>query len=551
MLTKKMTTIILGSVAGSAGVVGGVVAGVAANPEVISNSAIVDTDIINDASVQDIVIYEKEIIISEASNEQLDSAINKYVDEIIASLNGQNVNIEYKQGSAIYKSGSIPMAEFIATPVEKHAWSDGSLGSKTIKITFINVNVVPIIYSDAEAPTMDIFNLKVSLSRKSDLELNNFLSNLNLNILNFANYAEYGMHYKNVELSYVENSANVDTKTFNIRVYPTVKHEWVTGGDMQKIITVSINDLVIVSATAPNESNYVSTIELLKSNDELLNEHLMQIDFNNSKLLENTTDFNNVDLKYIQNSANVNEQTFSLTATPLEGHEWTTGGNYTKNIKVTINKLVINSAFIYSDSMMARDIFIDYANSTDLNRVLSQMDFAGGFRILLTNGNQFKNVNISYVNNSANFEQNYFLLSATPTSGFYWDDGTTSSRYIKVNIPANRLKLYMSVPSRTEIDLWYNKIFAQENNKTYLECVFSPENIDLLFKTIDSKFYGLHTISYINTSMKLHSNDTKADITVNVELKQVSSKYTLVWLDGSTSGTKQMIVTVGGFRFVK
>lgn len=554
MLTKKMTTLILGSVAGTAGVVSGTTVGVSVNSTSITQDSTIDQDIqlLNDASVNEKTIFADKLTISSATNASLESAILSNIESIKAKMNGVQVEIEYMIGSASYFDASNSSAKFYVNPVEGHSWDDFTTTQKTVIVSFSNVSILTqAVANDAYAPETDVFTSKITLSSANDLELNKWLNAMNFNTISFVQKVQYGSLYKNVDLKFVEYSGSCETKTFRVQVTPSANHTWSNGTTSAKEIVVAINELYIVNSKAPTQSNIAIQVSLNKLTNDALDQELQKYDFSIPAILDNSSEYANVYIEYVVGSADVNAKTCKLTVTPLNGSMFTDGTTTSKTVLVNIPKLTLNCSMMLSETTLNTKVYVNSTSDTDLNTALSALNFTSNFQSLLSNGSEFKNVSVSYVNGSANFANNFFTLAVTPKTGYYWSDNSSSTRYAKVNISKQNLNVRVSVPSTTTIQLWGNKIIDPVGGKTFLQCLFTDEAISLLYSKINSTFFGVTSKYWLEGSQSLNNKYTEGKITVAVELANNSTNnYTLVWQDGSNAAVKNITVTVTGFKFL-
>lgn len=207
--------------------------------------------------------------------------------------------------------------------------------------------------------------------------------------------------------------------------------------DDVKTITLSDNDVY----TPLIHPNAVSVY-----NSQGLNRYLGTNVFTRSinfTYLKNFSSYSNVDLKYVDGSANFDTGTFQISATPKKGYVFATR-EASKIINVSLNLYVSKAAdasVAQSDSLignidLSANSIID--NST-LNTYLIKLLGVDSSKMvskatLLNNYVKYRNVNIKYVDNSADFANKTFKLSVTPNTGHTWVDGSSSSKTVTVSL---------------------------------------------------------------------------------------------------------------------
>ena len=266
----------------------------------------------------------------------------------------------------------------------------------------------------ATAPDEDIFTLQIALSSLNNTNLNNYLTNISeTNIINdyyyFHKNFENSDQYSHVYVSYVPNSIDYSKKTFEISVIPTEKATWENTNDKtQKIIKVRMDkNASIPDATVPikprNNAFYLtiydSTIKTNSTNEDL-NKWFINY-FKNYKLSDfsaiNSSDYSykNVELSYVENSADIKQKTFKMKATPKANHSW------------------VNSAF-YNDTIT--DSFTLDVSITDLTFYDKSVTLPSSWAINWVVNSEFKFTYLN-VNNFDWYCLGWFL---DPDFDYYW-----------------------------------------------------------------------------------------------------------------------------------
>ncbi len=283
---------------------------------------------------------------------------------------------------------------------------------------------------------------------------NDCLKNL-FSSLKIEDYLENKDEYQNVSISYVDNSGDLDQKTFSISVTPTEGFEWEDKSTNPKTVTVFIQKLttellepVKELAYLPKLLNDFFTYDIKYSGTQDntgLNGYLKNL-FSSLKFedyLENKDEYKNVSFSFVNNSANWTDKSFKISVAPTEGSEWEDKSTNSKTVTVVLQKF---SVATIQDATAPTKAKINQAISERLT-ILSDKDLGDAIsynlskKLITMSANDntstnFLNVNVAYVQNSASIKNKNFKLNIVPANGHSWKDtNTTEIRTIVVDIP--------------------------------------------------------------------------------------------------------------------
>ncbi|MDE5545242.1 MAG: hypothetical protein K2N92_01725 [Malacoplasma sp.] len=234
--------------------------------------------------------------------------------------------------------------------------------------------------------------------------------------------------FANVEVEYVNNSADYEKSSFEIKVTPIQDYSWNDNTNASKNILVEIPKLDKTEwiLNVPQNLSYSQTIEGKDvKNSEQLNSYLTT-NFNVSNLnLEN----DNLDIKLVENSASFENKNFKVAVTPKSGFAWTDGK--TGTIQVVVNVDIKAEVVLQKDASFATGD--TYNLSLDVNYVTNNNSFDNYLKtnfktIDLEKYSSYKNVDVKYVDGSANYDNSQFKLSITPLAGHAFNDGTVEPK---------------------------------------------------------------------------------------------------------------------------
>lgn len=225
-----------------------------------------------------------------------------------------------------------------------------------------------------------------------------------------------------------------------------------------------------------------------------------------AKLLKNGSSYKNVDLKYVDKSANYANSYFKITATPKDGFKFS-NGDASKEITITL-PLIKNEA---KSSVPLKDDFKplmnvnDKSNAYDINKYLNE-NFANASNetkiSMLSQANIYSNVDIAYVNDSVNVKTKTFKIIVTPKTGSAWVNGDTDAKIIEVGYNATDI-ITVNLPN-----MWSLNAVA-----TYGEMMFKWGKVrdvaknfefiaNLAGKDVESRIKGVKYLGYLGNQEK-------------------------------------------------
>lgn len=325
----------------------------------------------------------------------------------------KNVTTSYVEGSANYENSTFIIS---VTPTSQSKW-ENTEGSKTVIVTIKNLDKNSRDASATETNvTLDVATTPVS----NDGDLNTYLKS-NFNSLK----SHISGTYENVDVAYKDNSANYNDANFRITVTPKSDHAWSNGSTESKDVTVSLTKMAKL-ASAENVTTYNDSISKVTNSTDL-NTYL-KTNFDSSKL--NGT-LSNVDITFVDGSAKTEGNTFKVNVTPKSGFVWSNGEKDSKEFTVTTS-VTLNDAIApastdnFTSSISSKEV----TNNSTFNAKLTDL-FKDNNNLKKLSGT-YTNVSISYVSNSASYNNSQFKISVTPTSGHAWSDGSKDAKTITI-----------------------------------------------------------------------------------------------------------------------
>lgn len=355
-------------------------------------------------------------------------------------------------------------------------------------------------------------------SNSTDNNLKSIVDNDSLNnfLLNFSDFVTYlSGTYSNVNLSFTDSNranTNYNNNIFFLTATPTGTAKWSDGTTSPRDIQVTWTNLPRIADASYPSSSSMKGLTLNRNigivDDNSLNNYLNKTFSSNSsssqslaKFLNNFSDFKNVDLEYVPNSADYDAMTCLISVTPKGGYTFKDNSVRSVNIKVNLNidKNYWTSSIPSSDVFTKKISLNDATNTSTLNAFISTTfkENIKNLSSILNSYSQYKNVTITYTEGSANYDDNSFTITVSPNLGFSWSDGTRTARIVKVKA-----------------------------------------NIDQNFSSYDTKSKGLIS-SYISTSPYLIVNkNTNTYVSYKIsdwKITNVNTSYTWYW-SYSTNG---------------
>ncbi|MDE6429435.1 MAG: hypothetical protein K2K18_02910, partial [Malacoplasma sp.] len=253
----------------------------------------------------------------------------------------------------------------------------------------------------------------------------------------FTNSSEYA----NVAITYKKNSVNEINKTFELLATPINGKTWSDNTNETKTITVNIKNIETADAVAPDKNTVVSYNReidgtFLKTNQDL-NSLLSQL------FLEDQSayfpNFKNVKFTYILQTADLTNRTFKMIVAPLDKHNWTDkdqfgkfGNQVTYTVKLT-NFVILNvndaeapkqnTVPLFNALVDGTNVKSDKDLNNEIKSLFSSSDQSSNF--VDTQGKQvFKNVKVSFYENSAKLQDKTFKVQVSLKDGHSWSDSS-------------------------------------------------------------------------------------------------------------------------------
>lgn len=427
-------------------------------------------NIVNDAEITQDLYIDELLIIRKPSNLFLNEELNRHIKSILSKFNAacKNVDITYVEDSAIYNE-NLSKAKFIATPHDGHAWVDDTTDSIEFEVDILNIEIddtISTISTDASMPFSDDFSYPLFLDELSDEGLDQKLQILNLNLDDFSRYFLKHSEYKNVEIKYEENSACYEDSTFKMWVIPKDDHYWENGTRVAYLSTVSLKNIYQKEnkntqfAVVENLASFTKEINVDKLDDVLLNDVLLEIDWNDKNNYPFFTEaiLKNVDLSYENHSVAINSNNILITlnAKPINKHVWkNTSDKSSKKYYVRLDNVIVNQQEAETPSIYSKKIFIpstkqidlwwhkEFSNDKDiLDQIFTEENL---WKIFEEVEKEFKGLEVKYwIKNSPkllSWSQASIDLGVKPKDGYVWDDRQNYER--KLNIVVSGF--YMNV----------------------------------------------------------------------------------------------------------
>lgn len=307
--------------------------------------------------------------------------------------------------------------------------------SRDEKVNAVVASKTPVeVKNDATRPgdgTTEIETSVVTDPVTSTDDLNKFLKD------KFQELVEptFKGYFKNVTISYKDDSADFNKKTFKITVKPADGHAWENNsGNDEKEFSVYLSKMTSLADIKIGSDKFITynapRLDFTSSNN--LNNYLKG-NFSSNNLKSVT--FTNVEkVEYVEGSAKLSgfgSSLFNIRIIPKAGSAW-----YNKSFEPRILPVSFSSAVAVT-SVPSADKFNYELSASD---VWSKETFNSKLTELFKNPNDVKqnfagnysNVNLSYVKDSANYETGEFQVTATPSADFLWSDYTRGQKTITV-----------------------------------------------------------------------------------------------------------------------
>ena len=251
----------------------------------------------------------------------------------------------------------------------------------------------------------------------------------------FKDLLEKDSEFANVDVQYVENSANYEKSSFEIKVTPIEDYSWDDNTKVSKNVVVEIPKLDKTQWTlsAPRNVSYSVVIDgKTVKDDKQLNSYL-STEFKSDNLKSDNLNLGlHFEVKLVENSGSFANKNFKISLSPKKGFAWTDGKTEAKEVAVSVtisadtpDVVIANDATMTAYDSYNVPVGLDKASNNKtyddyLTKNFKASDLGGYI--------SYKNVQISYVKGSANYDANQFQISVTPLPGHAFSDKSTAPR---------------------------------------------------------------------------------------------------------------------------
>lgn len=325
------------------------------------------------------LFWDEQITINSFSNHSLDEFVivneNIFLDYLEYYVKA--INFRYLRGSAVCSKDK-SLVIFECDCVEFYNQNSG-LQTRLIYLFLNNVEIEDNSLlngnkvKNCSAPEFDVFLKEINIIEQTNSFLNKKIEELDFKNENLSSLFENWDSYKNVQISLIPQSANINKKTFKIIASPINEAVWEDNTLGSKIITISVpkivfnrdlesddfdsddenedslivlNDAFCPLADEWNESIYIpeNSIQAFREYMNIYCGYFLQ----NIVNLKNFNMYKNVELSYIGDEQFLNNRLgFYISAKPKKGHAWADGGRQTKFVRVNLNYVYINNVVFH------------------------------------------------------------------------------------------------------------------------------------------------------------------------------------------------------------
>ncbi|MDE5766959.1 MAG: hypothetical protein K2H56_00270 [Malacoplasma sp.] len=180
--------------------------------------------------------------------------------------------------------------------------------------------------------------------------------------------------------------------------------------------------------------------------------------------------------------------------------------------------------------------FTEEQNNENLNNVLKNLftdeSILSSESKYLLNANEYENVKLVYVENSANFVENTFNISVTPNNGAKWESGKSDSKIIVCKISNLKLLAHAEAPTIANISNGISGNFASNKDlenylvKNYWSLKFAAES-------------GVNFTNTLNEYIQNSANLKDKTFKIKVWPQEQHS-----WKDGTGRVAKEILVNI-------
>ena len=280
-----------------------------------------------------------------------DSSLNNFLSnftDFVTYLSGtySNVSLSFTNSNKTNTNYNSNIFFLTATPTGTAKWSDGTASPREIQVTWINLPRT----ADASYPSsssMKDLSLNRNMGIVDDNSLNNYLnktfSNSSSTSQSLSKFLNNFVDFKNVDVTYVPNSADYDSMTCLVSVTPKGGHTFKDNSIKSVNVKVSLNiDKNYWTCSVPSFDDFTKKISLDDAtNTSTLNAFISKTFKDNSKNLSSIlncySQYKNVTIAYTNGSANYDANSFTVTVTPTSGFSWSDGTRTARTVKVKAN----------------------------------------------------------------------------------------------------------------------------------------------------------------------------------------------------------------------
>ncbi|MDE6645867.1 MAG: hypothetical protein K2J69_00975 [Malacoplasma sp.] len=351
----------------------------------------------------------------------------------------------------------------------------------------------------AYAPENDIFTYEINFTDlQNDENLDKVLKSLfaDGNLLNKeSKYLLNANEYENVEISYVENSAKFNEKTFEFLATPINDAEWDIPVKGERIVKVQIGNLHSLATDSQFPSKALMTnnigdwsISDDKDLENLIVDNMNKINYKAATDVANVSS-SNVSIEYIYNSADLKNKQFKVKVSPIVGHAWSDGsGIASREVVVQIQKLTwygnfslapiywtVNST-ILSDFKVKSNTSWDQTHfwkifglDSSKNEWVKEQIYNSAmkdFQKLFPVTPYYNTYKFAKWDTAIVYKQGirfFFRSYVQPKSGLTWYDGSTALKEVQFNFYVSSKNLAGNYPLGTTTDLSQLSTLVDQN----------------------------------------------------------------------------------------
>lgn len=390
---------------------------------------------------------------------------------------------------------------------------------------------LPIVTTKKSSISITSYNLT-----KSDLSSVNDNVSFNTYLSTAFDVSKLFGTYDNVDISYVDNSANYLLGTFSIKAIPTENSEWEDGTRTEKTYEVILNITnSTCDATSAFSDEYIGTINVGNggTNKDIISKLKEDNNFKNNLVNYSYDKYKNVSIEIIDNSGNISNKTFQLKVTPILGHKWIDNTFSSRIINVNISNLITN--WDSTVPTLLTDKFIGFFD----NIIIDDLTFSDAItqyfktktiKESLQFSSIYKNVNLEYVEKSASFSQKAFSIKATPIKGHAWVDGTTNEKNIRILVKLSDFSNSINTSGGGTIG--NNGNTNVESTQQESKSITLPTNWSIDATTYKNTYYSNGSQKDFETIAKIAFNDMSVSFPgiqyVGVNASEPSGQITII-----------------------